>query len=298
MKDKLIFIQTISPWAGVAFRIVLIIFISIILERTLRFLIGRFTKRSAELMKVDKTKYVFLKHVVTAVIYLFATIAIIYSIPTFRTFAVSLFAGAGILAAILGFASQAAFANIISGVFMVVSRPFKVGDRIEIGKDYEGIVEDITLRHTVIRSFENKRIIMPNSKISAETIVNNNLYDDRIRRYIDFSIDYSSDIDLAMQLMRTICEAHPLAIDGRTLEEIENKLPIVGVRLVGFGESEMKLRAYVWASNPAEAFDLHTELNVLIKKGFDQQNVSIPFPQRVISYRYDQNDLKNNPETT
>jgi small-conductance mechanosensitive channel len=297
MKDKLIVIQSISTWGTVAFRIAMIILISIILERTLRFLIGRFTKRSAELMNVDKTKYVFLKHVVTAVIYLFTAIAIIYSIPTFRTFAVSLFAGAGIIAAIIGFASQAAFANIISGVFMVMSRPFKVGDRIEIGKDYVGIVEDITLRHTVIRNYENKRIIMPNSKISAETIVNNNLYDDRIRRYIDFSIDYSSDIDKAMQLMRDICESHPLTIDGRTTEDIANQLPIVEVRLIGFGESEMKLRAYVWAANPINAFNLHTELNVLIKKGFDEQQVSIPFPQRVISYRYDQNDFKNNPET-
>jgi small conductance mechanosensitive channel len=181
---------------------------------------------------------------------------------------------------------------------MVVSRPFKVGDRIEIGKDYTGIVEDITLRHTVIRNFENKRIIMPNSKISAETIINNNLFDDRIRRYIDFSIDYSSDIDKAMQLMRDICEAHPLTIDGRLKDEIEKNFPIVEVKLIGFGESEMKLRAYVWAANPIDAFELHTELNVLIKKGFDNQNVSIPFPQRVISYRYDQNDLKDNQEKT
>lgn len=298
MKDKLIIIQSITPFASIAFRIVMIVLISIILERTLRFLIGRFTRRSAELMNIDQTRYVFLKHVVTATIYLFSSIAIIYAIPAFRTFAVSLFAGAGILAAILGFASQAAFANIISGVFMVVSRPFKVGDRIEIGKDYTGIVEDITLRHTVIRNFENKRIIMPNSKISAETIINNNLFDDRIRRYVDFSIDYSSDIDKAMQLMRVVCEAHPLTIDGRLKDEIEKNLPIVEVKLIGFGESEMKLRAYVWAANPIDAFELHTELNVLIKKGFDNQNVSIPFPQRVISYRYDQNDLKDNQEKT
>jgi small-conductance mechanosensitive channel len=296
MLENFLIIQTITPWAEVALRIALIIAISIILERTINYLIGRFTRKSAALMNVDQTRYVFFKHVVTAIIYLFSAIAIIYSIPAFRTFAVSLFAGAGILAAIIGFASQAAFANIISGVFMVLNRPFKVGDRVEVGKDYSGIIEDITLRHTVIKNFENKRIVIPNSKMSAEVIINHNIYDERIIRFIDFSIDYSSNIDEAIKIMQQVCETHPLAIDGRTQEEIEKNLSKVEVRLIGFGESEMKLRAYVWASNPANAFDLHTDLNVLIKKSFDEHNISIPFPQRVISYRYDQNALENNQE--
>ncbi len=273
--------------ANLILKITLIIVVAVMLERALRFFIGRFTRRSAAMLNLDQTRYVFFKHVVTAVIYILATILIIYSIPRFRTLAVSLFAGAGIIAAIIGFASQAAFSNIISGVFMVISRPFKVGDTIEVGTNLTGVVEDITLRHTVIRNYENKRIVIPNSKISSETIINFNLYDEMVRRYVDFSVDYTCDIDMVMKIMQEECEKHPLCIDTRTAEELQNGSPKVPVRLIGFGESEMRFRAYPCAANNANAFDMHTDLNVTIKKRFDQEGVSIPFPQRVISYRHE-----------
>ncbi len=266
--------------------IVTIIILAIAIERTMRFMIGKFLQRRAEQMNIDKTKYVFLKHVVTATIYSFAIIAIIYTLPKFRSIAVSLFAGAGIFAAILGFASQAAFSNIISGVFMVISKPFKVGDRIEVGnKLYVGIVEDITLRHTVLKSFDNQRIVIPNSIMSSETITNAHLYDNIVRRSIDFSVDYQSDIDTVMKIMQVECESHPLCIDARKDEELKKKLPKVQVRLIEFGDSAITFRAYAWANNAFDAFDMHTELNILIKKRFDKEGIQIPFPQRVISYR-------------
>lgn len=269
--------------------IVTIILVAIIVERTIRFMIGKFLQRRAEQMNIDKTKYVFLKHVVTAVIYSLAIIAVIYTLPKFRSIAVSLFAGAGIFAAILGFASQAAFSNIISGVFMVISKPFKVGDRIEVGsKLYTGIVEDITLRHTVLRSFDNQRIVIPNSVMSEETITNAHLYDDVVRRSIDFSVDYQSDIDTVIKIMQEECESHPLCIDHRTEEELKKGLPKVQVRLIQFGDSSITYRAYAWSINAFDAFDMHTDLNIIIKKRFDKEGIQIPFPQRVISYRYNE----------
>ena len=254
---------------------------------------GKFLNRNAEQLKVDKTKYVFLKHVVTATIYTLAIIAIIYTLPKFRTIAVSLFAGAGIFAAILGFASQAAFSNIISGVFMVISRPFKVGDRVEIGKNYVGIVEDITLRHTVLKNFDNQRIVIPNSIISSETLTNAHLYDDIVRRNVDFDVDYQSDIDLVIKIMREECEKHRHNIDARTPEELAEGQPRVQVRLINFGESSMTFRAYPWANDASLAFEMHTELNILIKKRFDKEGIQIPFPQRVISYRNENQKTHN-----
>jgi small conductance mechanosensitive channel len=265
--------------------IVTIIIVAIAVERTVRFMIGKFLQRRAEQMNIDKTKYVFLKHVVTAVIYSMAIIAIIYTLPKFRSIAVSLFAGAGIFAAILGFASQAAFSNIISGVFMVISKPFKVGDRIEVGNRYTGIVEDITLRHTVLRNFDNQRIVIPNSVMSSETIINAHLYDDVVRRNIDFIVDYQSNIDVVMKIMQEECESHPLCIDYRTKEDLEKTLPKVQVRLIQFGDSAITFRAYAWSANAFDAFDMHTDLNIIIKKRFDKEGIQIPFPQRVISYR-------------
>lgn len=222
---------------------------------------------------------------VTATIYSLAIIAIIYTLPKFRTVAVSLFAGAGIFAAILGFASQAAFSNIISGVFMVISKPFKVGDRIEVGKNYVGIVEDITLRHTVLRNFDNQRVVIPNAIISAETLTNAHLYDSEVRRNIDFDVDYKSDIDLVIRVMREECESHPLNIDFRNEVELSRGFPKVQVRLIQFKDSAMTFRAYAWAKEAGDAFEMSTDLNISIRKRFIKEGIEIPFPQRVLSYR-------------
>lgn len=278
--------MSIEPYFKQFVSILIIVVVSIALERSLRYLIGKILSRNAEQLNVDQTRYVFLKHVVTATIYLLAIIAIIYTLPKFRSIAVSLFAGAGIFAAILGFASQAAFSNIISGVFMVMSRPFKVGDRIEVGnKLFIGIVEDITLRHTVIRSFENQRIVIPNSIMSSEIITNAHLYDTEIRRNIDFSVDYASDLEKVINIMQECCENHPLCIDHRTSEDFEKNLPKVQVRVLQFNDSSILVRAYAWSRDSNDAFDLQTQLNLIIKKRFDEEGIQIPFPQRVISQR-------------
>jgi small-conductance mechanosensitive channel len=196
-----------------------------------------------------------------------------------------MFAGAGILAVVIGLASQQAFSNIISGIFMVLSKPFIVGDRIEVGGNLTGIVEDITLRHTVIRNFENRRIVIPNSIIATDTIINSHLTDEKIRRQIDVGIDYQSDVDLAIKLLRTTCENNPKCIDNRTSEEKENNAPVVDVRLIAFQDSSILLRAYAWANNQGESFDMHTEINRTIKKVFDEKGIVFPFPQQTLSFR-------------
>ena len=123
------------------------------------------------------------------------------TIPKLKSLGVTIFAGAGILAAIIGFASQAAFSNIVSGIFIVIFKPFRVGDIVKISNLYSGIVEDITLRHTVISDFENKRLIIPNSVISAETIHNSNILDNKICNHIWYGISYDSDVDLATSII-------------------------------------------------------------------------------------------------
>lgn len=132
----------------------------------------RFFNKSSRFIKTDPTNYNFVKYLLIAVIYNIGTGIAISVIPALKTLSVSLFTGAGILAAILGFASQQAFSNIVSGIFIVIFKPFRVGDRLEIRNTITGMVEDITLRHTVLRSPENKMIFIPNSVIQQEIIIN------------------------------------------------------------------------------------------------------------------------------
>ena len=265
--------------------IILIIAAAIVAAKIVGYFVRKAMNRSAEVLRVDRTKFAFLRHAISAIIYIIALILVVYSIPQFRSLAVSMFAGAGILAVVIGLASQQAFSNIISGIFMVLSKPFIVGDRIEVGGNLTGIVEDITLRHTVIRNFENRRIVIPNSIIATDTIINSHLTDEKIRRQIDVGIDYQSDVDLAIKLLRTTCENNPKCIDNRTGEEKENNAPVVDVRLIAFQDSSILLRAYAWANNQGESFDMHTEINRTIKKVFDEKGIVFPFPQQTLSFR-------------
>ena len=269
------------------FLVVVIILITIIIKNIVGALVAKSFKKSSKYLKVDETKYRFFKHFISALIYIIGIGFAIYSIPSLRTLSVSLFAGAGIIAVIVGFASQHAFANIVSGVFIVIFKPFRVGDRITIGADLRGVVEDINLRHTIIRNFENKRIIVPNSIISNEKIENASIGDERICKFVDVGISYDSDIDKAMKIIETEALEHPLHLDNRTDEEKEKGNPIVRVRVVGFGDSSVNLRAWVWAKDSPDAFAIGCDLNKSIKERFDKEGIEIPFPYRTIVYKKD-----------
>jgi len=271
----------------ILFIIATILIITIIIQRTISKLIANALKTSSKFLKVDESKYAFSKHLVSASIYLLGLGTIVYFIPSLRTLAVSFFAGAGILAVIIGFASQHALANIVSGIFISIFKPFRVGDRITVGEDLRGVVEDINLRHTIIRNFENKRIIIPNSIISIERIENSSIKDERICKFIEFSISYDSDINKAIEIMREEALKHPLHIDGRTKDEKKKEIPEVVVRVISFGDSSVNLRAWVWAKDFTDAFEMKCDLNKSIKEKFDKEGIEIPFPYRTIVYKKD-----------
>ncbi|MCB0641678.1 MAG: mechanosensitive ion channel family protein [Phaeodactylibacter sp.] len=252
------------------------------------FLVNRFFKRlirrSTEAMKNDPTNYLFLRHAATALVYIVGFSAAVYSLPNLRTLASSLLAGAGILAVAVGFASQHALSNVISGVFIVIFKPFRVNDRLTV-QNLTGIVEDITLRHTVIRDFENRRILSPNTVISDEVIINSDFAEDKICRWIDIGISYDSDIDLAKRIIAEEALKHPLHLDARTPEKIANGDPIIQVRVLSLGEYSVNLRAWVWARDAADGFVISCDLFESIKKRFDAAGIEIPFPYRTLVHK-------------
>jgi small conductance mechanosensitive channel len=151
--------------------IIIIILFTVIMTRIISWLFNKYITKASEKLKIDPTRYKFFKNATAVILWGFSFAAIVSLIPPLQTIAFSLFAGAGILVAVIGFAAQQAFSNIINGIFIVISKPFRVGDMIKVGSLQYGIVEDITLRHTVIKNFENKRIIVPNTVIGSETII-------------------------------------------------------------------------------------------------------------------------------
>jgi small conductance mechanosensitive channel len=224
----------------------------------------RFILKSTVIMQNDPTNYQFLRHFLAAVIYIVGISLAIYSVPSMRTIANSMLAGAGILAVAVGFASQQTLSNIISGIFIVIFKPFRVNDRLKIRDTLNGIVEDITLRHTVIRDFENRRIIVPN------TLMGN----DRICNWLEIQLEHGTDINHAKDILEKAAVAHPLALDNRTDEEMDEGSPTVKVRIVQINLVGISIRAWIWTANSAKGFELKCDLYEIIYKKFNEEGIS------------------------
>ena len=224
--------------------------LSIILRKLLSLFINKYSKR----INSDATNFSFIKNSIGFAIYTAAIIFIFYKIPYLKSLGTALFAGAGIIAVVVGFASQKAFSNIISGIFILIFKPFRITDIIEFKDGQKGVVEEITLRHTLIKDYENRRIIIPNSVISEETIINSNIQDEKIRKHIIFSISYDSNVDKAIDIIREEAEKNPLTLDNRTSEDLQNDIPKVIIRVIELSDFSVNIKAYVWVHGNDNAF--------------------------------------------
>lgn len=236
------------------------------------------TKRGQD--AIDKTVLNFSHRLITIVIYGAGFGACFTRIPELKIVGHSLLTGAGILTVVGGLASQQVLGNIVSGFMIVFFRPFRIGDRITISGNYSGTVEDITLRETIIRDFENNRIIIPNSQVSSQIITNANHTESKICKFIEVGVGYTSDLDLAMNIMQEEITNHPLLIDQRSDEQKRENAPVVTVRITELGDSSVTLKAWAWANNPADGFVLQCDSYANIKRRYDEAGIEIPFPQR------------------
>jgi small conductance mechanosensitive channel len=257
--------------------IIIILIGAFVTSEVLRWIIKRAAKVNSSKIKVDPTNYTFLKNTISFVIYSVAFALVFYSIPSLKALGATLFAGAGIFAAIIALASQQAFSNIISGIFIVISKPFRVGDYIELSVLHRGTVEDITLRHTVIRDIQNNRIIVPNSKINSETIVNYHLNDERKKEKIEFVVDIDGDLDKACKIMKEEIVNHR---DYLELKRENSEPDELIIRVIKIDNGAITLRAMVGSEDPDKAYEMHCDLNYSIKKRFDE--AGIHFAKRTV----------------
>lgn len=233
----------------------------------------------------DPTGYKFMKYLSRFFIYLIGFSLAAFAIPQLKFLAQTAMTGAGMLALIAGIASQEAISNLVGGAFIVVFKPFKIGQTIQIGSGIKGVVEDLTLRHTVIRDFQNQRVIIPNSVVNKEYITNFNMGDPKTCEWLELGIGYSSDVDLALSIMREEAEAHPNCIDNRTEEDVEADKPLVDVRVIGWGDSSVNLRAYIWAKDSGDAVLMRHQLFKSVKNRFEAAGIEIPFPHRTLVHQ-------------
>ncbi len=227
--------------------------------------------------KVDETVIRYLIRIKNLLIFLVVGLFYASLVPSLRAFLSALVAGAGITALVIGFAAKSTLANLIAGLSLAVYRPFRIGDKLSI----EGelcTVEDITLRHTIVRTWQHKRMIIPNSKIDEMTLNNFSIIDPKIKCTIELNVSYDTDIDLARQLILEEADKCPYRLEGE--EE-------PWVRVISHGDFSIGLRLYLWVEDIDAAWSAKFWLLEEIKKRFDREGVEIPFPYRTVVYKKD-----------
>ena len=145
----------------------------------------------------------FIKKVKKLIIYSLMVLMIMGQFEAFHKFSITLLSGLGIGSVVLGLAAQESLKNFFGSFALVIGDVFEVGDFIEcVDRGVSGTVEDITMRHTVIRTINNRRVIIPNSQMNSYTIENFNYIDNENVKLVDFSISYESDVDKAMKIIK------------------------------------------------------------------------------------------------
>jgi small-conductance mechanosensitive channel len=174
----------------------------------------------------------------------------------------------------IGFGLQYIAADIASGFILLFERPVRVGDRVTIGED-EGDVQSINLRTTVVATNDRISIIVPNSKLVSQRLINWSYGDPRARIAIPVSVAYGSDIEL---VTKTLLEA---------AEEVDNVLrdPAPKVQFLKFGDWSLDLRLLVWTNRPRLHTQMRSDINYRIERLFRETGIEIPFPQTELRLR-------------
>jgi len=231
------------------------------------FLIKMLTKLTGGALrraKTDETLVSFVSHLVYMAGMAFVIIAVLGRLGVNTASFAAVIAAAGLA---IGFALQGSLGNFAAGIMLIVFRPFKAGDFIEAA-GVAGVVEEIQVFATILRTPDNKQLIVGNASITGSNITNYSAKDTR-RIDLVFGIGYGDDIPKAKAVLDRI-----LKEDDRVLNDPE---PTIGV--LELGESSVNLAVRPWVKT-ADYWNVYFDLNERIKLRFDAEGIQIPFPQR------------------
>jgi small conductance mechanosensitive channel len=213
---------------------------------------------------MDITLRRFVANLARMLLMLFVIIAAIHQLGIQTASLIALLGAAGLA---VGLALQGSLSNFAAGVLIVLFRPYKVGDWIE-GGGVSGAVEEVQILTTVLKTGDNKRVIIPNSQIMGTTITN---YSANETRRVDLvvGVSYSDDLDKVRKELEGL-----VAADERILKD-----PAVTIAVSELADSSVNFVLRPWVKT-ADYWGVYFDLTEAIKKRFDEVGISIPFPQR------------------
>ncbi len=239
----------------------LILFIAVILIKIITLNLRRFLKE-----KLEKQEINLLEKIIT---YTILGIAIISVLPMLGINISGILVAGGILGIAVGFASQKVVSNLLSGIFLMIERPIRIGQQLDV-EGIRGFVEDISIISTIVRTYDGLYVRIPNEKVFTSSITN--FVAHVVRRFeYTIGIRYEDDAEKAIEIIKNLIEEHPFAL--------KNPEPQVFVDNLGDNAVEIKVR--IWA--PTQVwYNVKMELLWRIKTSLEKEGIEIPFPQRVL----------------
>lgn len=228
--------------------------------------LARLTEKAMLRAEADVTLVTFVRNIVYIALLTFVVMAAIAKLGIQTTSFIAVLGAAGFA---IGLALQGSLGNFAAGVMLIIFRPFKSGDFVDAA-GISGVVEEIKIFTTTLRTGDNKTIIVPNAVITSSTIVNYSAKDTR-RVDLTVGVGYSDDIDKVREVLSGI-----IAADERIMSD---PAPMIAVAELADSSVNFAVRSWVKSSDYWPVF---FHLNETIKKRFDQEGISIPFPQRDI----------------
>jgi len=211
---------------------------------------------------------------VNVVIYAFWILAIFTGINILGINLSSLAFMAGALGIGIGFGLQNVVNNFVSGIILLFDPSIQVGDMVQIGEDW-GTINRINIRTTIVQTFDNASLIIPNSEMLSNKVTNWSFKDPKVRREVDVGVAYGSDVQLVRKILLEIVGDMP---------EIMND-PAPRVDFTDFGDSALIFRVRFWIPSPEFWLGAPTELRFRIDEEFKKNGIEIAFPQQDIHIR-------------
>ena len=257
---------------GAGFYAIIFAFFAWFVGRTLRLTVQRVLAHDKH-DHIDLMAVKFVAKLVRYCVYIFAFISYAHIVPALSGLGTASLTSISVISVIIGLAAQNTLGNLVAGISLLLYRPFKLGDRLQVTAPTgleTGIVESLTLGYTLLKTDDNRRVVVPNSVMASQTTINLTGNDPRVICSVPIGISYDSDIDKARGILLDLAGKHPKAKE------------VCGCPLTQLGISGVVLTLDVWCADALTALALRCDLLEQATKRFALEGIGIPFPQTTV----------------
>ena len=255
-----------STLQGAALFAVVFAFFAWLFGRALRLAVQRVLAHDKH-AHVDLMAVKFLAKLTRYCVYIFAFVAYAHFVPALSGLGSASLTSISVITVIVGLAAQNTLGNLVAGISLLLYRPFKLGDRLQViaptGLE-TGTVESLTLGYTLLRTDDNRRVVVPNSLMASQTAINLTTNDPRVVCSVPISISYDADVDKARAILLDLGSKHPKATQ------------VCGCPLTLLGTSGVVLTLDMWCADALTAITLKCDLLELAKKRFELEGIGLP----------------------